>query len=216
MWSVLHQLRNSATYKTLWSNFLKSHECEADPIFHQYVGDHMFKDLVKKRYVIHEREPLPSDESLSYEEKNALRYTAGYIPRALKKKIDRSSHLLKKELLLCLLDLSEESGIEGESCEWINSIDRGGLNHVSESMYWFTASMELEVKQYLSTSASACTPSLKSTLQDAVKINEDVLFYWAIISGNWGVEESKLLFSSYRTVDYNSWVWIYELMDGTV
>ena len=155
----------------------------------------MFKDLVKKQYVIHERETLPRDESLSYEEKNALRYTAGYIPRALKKKIDRSSHPLKKELLLCLLDLSEEFGIEGESCEWINSIDRGGLNHVCESMYWFTASMELEVKQYLSTSVSACTPSLKSTLQDAVKINEDVLFYWAIISGNWGVEESKALFS---------------------
>ena len=55
-----------------------------------------------------------------------------YIPRALKKKIDRSSHPLKKELLLCLLDLSEEFGIEGESCEWINSIDRGGLNHVGE------------------------------------------------------------------------------------
>ena len=76
MWSALHQLRNSATYKTLLSNFLKSQE-EADPIFYQYVGDHMVKDLVKKRYVIHEREPLPSDESLSYEEKNALRYTAG-------------------------------------------------------------------------------------------------------------------------------------------
>ena len=138
----------------------------------------------------------------------------------MKKKIDRSSHLLKKELLLCLLDLSEKSGIEGESCEWINSIDRGGLNHVSESMYWFTASMELEVKQYLSTSVSTRTPNLKSTLQDAVKINEDVLFYWALISGNWGVEESKLLFSMvvYRTsnVDHNSWVWIYELMDGTV
>ena len=51
------------------------------------------------------------------------------------------------------------------------------------------------MKQYLSKSVSACTPSLKSTLQDAVKINEDVLFYWAIISGNWGVEESKALFS---------------------
>ena len=73
---------------------------------------------MKEWYVIHERETLPSDESLSYEEKNALRYTAGYnVPRALKKKIDRSSHPLKKELLLCLLNLSEESGIEGESCE---------------------------------------------------------------------------------------------------
>ena len=56
MWSALQQLRNSATYKTLWSSFLKSQGCEADPIFYQYVGDHMFKDLVKKKYVIHERD----------------------------------------------------------------------------------------------------------------------------------------------------------------
>ena len=66
MWSALHQLHNSATYKTLWSSFLKSKGCEADPIFYQYVGDHMFKDLVKKQYVIHERETLPRDESLTH------------------------------------------------------------------------------------------------------------------------------------------------------
>ena len=72
------------------------------------------------------------------------------------------------------------------------------------------------MKQYLSTSVSTRTPSLKSTLQDAVKINEDVLFYWAIISGNWGVEESKFFSHGCRTVDHNSWVWIYEFMDEKV
>ena len=37
----------------------------------------MFKELVKKQYV-HERETLLRVESLSYEEKNGFRYTAGY------------------------------------------------------------------------------------------------------------------------------------------
>jgi len=37
--------------------------------------------------------------------------------------------------------------VEDESCEWIKTIDRGGLNHVSENMYWFTTSMELESEE---------------------------------------------------------------------
>jgi len=196
MWAALHQLRISPIYKALWSGFLKSLTCEADPIFYQYVGDQLFKILLKKQCVLHERETPHADVGLSYEEKNVIRYTAGYIPRALRKKIDRSSHPLKKELSLCLLDLTEECEVGDESCEWINAIDRGGLIHVSENMYWFTASMELEVKKHLSTSPSGNTSSnLKSTLQDAVGISDDVLFYWSMVSANWGEEESKALFA---------------------
>ena len=139
MWGLLHEVQNSPKYKTLWSGFLKSQRLEADPIFYQYVGDQLFKSFLKKQCVCERRPPL-ADESLSYEEKNVIRYTAGYIPRALKKKIDCSSHPLKKQLSLCLLDLTEESeecDIEDESCEWIRIIDRGGLNHVTENMYWF-------------------------------------------------------------------------------
>ena len=56
--------------------------------------------------------------------------------------------------------------------------------------------MELVVEKNLKTSTSTTsTPSLKSTLQDAVGTNEDVLFYWSMVSANWGVEESKILFS---------------------
>ena len=82
MWSVLHQLPNSAVYKTLWSSFLKCQGCEADLIFYQYVGDHMFKELVKKQYVLHGG-TLPTDESLSYEEKKHFDTELGTYPRHL-------------------------------------------------------------------------------------------------------------------------------------
>ena len=45
------------------------------------------------------------------EEKNALRYAAGYIPRALKSKIEYSGHSSKESLALCLLDLIEDDGM---------------------------------------------------------------------------------------------------------
>lgn len=102
--------------------------------------------------MLHENETLQADGSLSYKEKDVIGYTAGYIPRALKK-IDLSSHPLKKELSLCLVDLTEECDVEDESCEWSKIVDRGGLNHVFENMYWFTALMELEIKKNLSASA---------------------------------------------------------------
>ena len=47
--------------------------------------------------------------SLSYEEQNALRYAAGYIPRALTKKLRTSAHPLKDQLILCLIDLTNDA-----------------------------------------------------------------------------------------------------------
>ena len=65
--------------------------------------------------------------TLSYEEKNALRYAAGYIPRALKKKLDRSSHQHKAELLFCLMEQAEdEEESLHESKDWEKVIDQGG------------------------------------------------------------------------------------------
>ena len=36
-----------------------------------------------------------SETGLTYEEVNALRYSAGYVPRALRKKLEHGSHPLK-------------------------------------------------------------------------------------------------------------------------
>ena len=38
-----------------------------------------------------------------YEEQNVIRYTAGYVPRALKKKLEHSGYKNKKKLILCLI-----------------------------------------------------------------------------------------------------------------
>ena len=54
---------------------------------------------------------------------NAIRYTAGYVPRALKKKLIISGHKNKKDLLLCLNDLIACDGEDpGPSTEWIYAI----------------------------------------------------------------------------------------------
>ena len=60
----------------------------------QYIGHHIFKELIK---ICH---PVPTVAStppplLTYNERNALRYVAGYIPRLLKKKISFNSPIEK-------------------------------------------------------------------------------------------------------------------------
>ena len=38
-------------------------------------------------------------ETLSYEELNGLRYAVGYVPRAIRKKVTKSGHPLREDLL---------------------------------------------------------------------------------------------------------------------
>ena len=73
----------------------------SNPILYQYITTHKFKELIKKQF------PSPSlpdssqstKQPLTYEEKNALYYAAGYIPRELRKQLEHSKHELKEELI---------------------------------------------------------------------------------------------------------------------
>ena len=87
MWSSYHSLRCSKTYETLWTDFLlnKVGVSEVSVIFCQSVGDYVLKELAKIHFPLSETEKVANYESLTYEEKNGLRYAAGYVPRSLKK-----------------------------------------------------------------------------------------------------------------------------------
>ena len=112
IWRAFHTLRTSSSYVAKWVKFLeKSTSLPPCPIFYQFVSG---TALTKARFVVSESRATASTQTLSYEEENALRYAAGYIPRALRRKLVRSSHDLKEELILCLLvdeeDLSSDIG----------------------------------------------------------------------------------------------------------
>ena len=120
MWEHFFKLRSSEQFKTKWRVFLKENIgcCEACPIFFQFVTDYIMERLIKQNYPVH-LDTSPSEmeaASLTYEEVNALRYTAGYVIRSLQKKIERSANPLLEELVLCLVDLEEKEGL-GEKHE---------------------------------------------------------------------------------------------------
>ena len=67
-----------------------------------------------------------TETSLTYEERNAIKYAAGYVIRNLRKTLKRSAHPLKDELLQLLDDLvtsdnaDDFSELEGSSSDLIN------------------------------------------------------------------------------------------------
>ncbi len=113
LWTNFFQLRSSSDFRTFWEKAVsESTGGEACPIFYQFVVDHMMKQLVTVRFPIitPEKESVTIEKILDFEDLCALRYTAGSVIRSLKKKIKKSAHPQKTEILLCLTEMVEQSG----------------------------------------------------------------------------------------------------------
>ena len=143
-------------YTTSWSTFLGNSNAStvAHPIFFQYVTDHMFKLHLKQTFILDQdipSQPHCSTE-LSYEEQNVVRFIAGYLIRALTKKLERSANPLKDEMLLCLEELQEtHGGAYEDSSDWVTLRSRGGLTKVSNTTCMLMSSMESVVKEHTAT-----------------------------------------------------------------
>lgn len=73
---------------------------------------------------------------------------------------------------------------------WTNAIDRGGLKHINNMTYMLFVSMELELRKHLSVSESL---GVKEKATESISKDEDVLFYWSLVSVNWEEEDAKTL-----------------------
>ena len=128
--------------------------------------------MIKQKFPLKQAEVSSHNKHLTYEETDAIRYVAGYIPRALRKELLKSTHPLKKELMLCLLNDGDEE--HNDSCQWIDAVDRGGLTDVNRGTYNCFVCLELELRKYV---ASAGVPNFKD-VAEALNSNDDVQFYW--------------------------------------
>ena len=183
MWSLYHSLRTSDDYVGEWCTFLqRSGASEMSSIFYQYVGDYMFKQLIKLHHPLHVSEFKGTDHSTpTYEEKNAIRYAAGYVPRSLKKKILKSAHPLKEDIQLCILDLLDDGDeYDNESKDWVRIINHGGLTQINNTTYELFVSVECELRKHLSKQV----PNFDA-VQQAIIRNENVHFLWSILSADW-------------------------------
>ena len=99
-------------------------------------------------------------------------------------------------MLLCLTELLENDNemydVDGSS-DWISVMDRGGLNHVSNTMFLLLLAMEMEVKTHIAKLPDDSNIH-KDLLKEKLLSNEEVDFHWESLSVNWveGVSTSLL------------------------
>ena len=160
------------------------------PIFCQYVGHHVFQQLIKLQYPLTEPSEAAKTRrsALTYDEINALRYAAGYVPRVLKKKLLKLAHPLKEDLQLCLLDLLDDG--DEESQDWVELINCGGLSRVNNNTFEVFVAVEYALRRHLNVDQA---PNLTDHVNSAIIENEDVQFLWSILSSDWDEKTGSVL-----------------------
>ena len=92
-----------------------------------------------------DHKPLPP---LMHEEKNAIRYIAGYVCRKIHGCLKESSCPERTEIMLCLSDIINGGDIEDEehTDKWVRKINRGDLWKVTDEVYQLFLMLEQELK----------------------------------------------------------------------
>ena len=96
-----------------------------------------FLAVGQKQFPLSSKNAEQGDSSavISYQESNVLRYVSGYVCHALTARVKSSNHPPKKELILCLGDLTTDEQDEqlSNTADWTKLMDHGGLMHVNDN-----------------------------------------------------------------------------------
>ena len=190
LWQSFFMLRSSEEFINLWEILLSEAKVKPTPTLYQQLTTLMFNKEINKAMKIessssHAVEPLTNNEG------NALRYTAGYICRHLRKQLERGNHDMKEELVLCLMELTtnKDSHATNTDEEWTRRVDRGGLWYVKNTTYLLFVAIEEEVRKCLKQLLKGS--GHKSAIIKHVVESEEVAFYWLIAQADFDVGDEE-------------------------
>ncbi len=76
--------------------------------------------------------------------------------------------------------------------EWTDLIDRGGLIHISDNLFFLFTAMEVEVRSHFNvTNPTLLKSGLKERIATSVLQNEDVQCYWSMVTANWEEKDAE-------------------------
>ena len=194
-WSTDYKIRISPTFRRTWCDFfMQTISSIPPPHLYQHITDLLLSKMVQRHVGIVDHSKEDGTEPITRIEECALRYAAGYVCNHLVEKLKKSSYPLRDKLIWCLhkLEVDGESEPNNDSTAWIESIDHGGLWHISGSVYPVLYAMEEETRRRVKNRSTQHTLDVKG-LMDAITSNDDILFYWSIASAEFGQEEETIL-----------------------
>lgn len=183
LWTAYHKLTLSHNFSEKWVALFEAAEAHPHPMLYQFMTQKLVDHLIFQKFPV---SPVNSDtvEELSDMELNALRYVCGYVIRAVESKIEKSSHSMKESFIFslgCMKEVELSENVEGcSSSDWLETVDRGGLIHVSQDCFRFFFSMEMEVRKYFQEQGETLYGEKKGKdlVKEAVCRDVDVLYYW--------------------------------------
>ena len=150
MWERFNEFVTSTRYKEKWLSLLSILGMDGVPIavIAQHVAHVLLDSMIIK--LIPQKKNETINAELSTDEEEAIRYTCGYIVKALKKK------LAKQYSMVAVLDAMHPGEDDGNSenflsytSNWIARVDRGGLYKVNDETFLLVTWMELTLREYL-------------------------------------------------------------------
>ncbi|XP_006823873.1 uncharacterized protein LOC102805596, partial [Saccoglossus kowalevskii] len=136
------------------------------------------------------------DVSLSNEEKQALRYFAGYIPFKIMKKLNRAKGGMT-QLSDIIDDMRETDNDHSGGCmaatkTWLHKQDRGGLFNITDRVFLFFEEVEKVCKKHLTNKIlNISTRDVHSKIQDDLFANRKVNILWSCVARKAASEEAS-------------------------
>ena len=127
----------------------------ATPLLFQTITDKLFQKRIDYHVPLQDVSPSLREaerDAFTFEEENAIRYAAGYVFRALRKKIRKSAYPQKEQLFDIVEVLQNDDQDQDDSAEHDMSyecmaiVDRGGLIHINDDLFRVFIAIELEIR----------------------------------------------------------------------
>ncbi len=207
LYELFHEFSVSKEANILLTDSEKKLEMQLPDILWQMLIEKEFISFLRKKFASaldNERSQPDSDRQLLEIEKNAVRYTAGYVVRKLEEKYAKQKSKESREHVLALKamagKLSSEStrslNLEQPSNEdWLMCVNRGGLYFVEDIVYDLFVCIEMlvdsKLTEILQESGTNIHQVKKENLAWVCK-DEDVQSVWDEISSNLLKQEKEI------------------------
>ena len=193
MWVEYARLR-AEDLPGLWKKFLtdiKSSHVASEPLFMEIVNEAIFEKLIEETF---KTEPESHSQvvatSLTKDEENILRYACGYVGMKLHQRFLKTPGEKAAQFVECLSNMHSDgptSSLLDYTKEWVEKVNRGGLFDISDEAYRLFLSIEMSMRNILTEHlkkqrVTEDSSEGKSAIIEFVIKNDDVQFYWSMLS----------------------------------
>lgn len=131
-------------------------------------------------------------EVISDDELNVMRYVCGYVIRTLLRRYEKKPGKVSLQYVECLGELAVEEkeyddNVLSYTRKWFDKVNRGGLYPLNDIVFSLFIEIEKMVRILLPKQVlkSECDKDLfKMTIHDQILKNEEIQFYWTLLSQN--------------------------------